>query len=216
MWYAEQEMVAACGREGVGERRPLVEARHCVDSAILLPLKPNLDKFHCLPTNLCSPKISLFTPQFGKTIWTHAFVPFKQWEALPTIWSNISKSTLEEEKSPNNQLWDTVGRHSGICVGQRHDRIFMIDNWLAPFSLRTLSPFTVDMLACIQVSEVLIFDLEFMRLGLKTTHYKNVHQYSKNYIWDLMCFGGGLKAICMRDPCSHRATDVVTELKSCK
>ena len=85
VWYAEQEMVAACGREGGGERRPLVEARHCVDSAILLPLKPNLDKFHCLPTNLCSPKISLFTPQFGKTIWTHAFVPFKQWEALPTI-----------------------------------------------------------------------------------------------------------------------------------
>ena len=69
------------------EESPLVERRHSADSAILLPLlPPNLDKFHCLPTNLCSlPKISLFNPQFGKTIWTRAFVPFKLGEALPTI-----------------------------------------------------------------------------------------------------------------------------------
>ena len=69
------------------EESPLVERRHSADSAILLPLlPPNLDKFHCLPTNLCScPKFHCLTHNLEKTIWTRAFVPFKLGEALPTI-----------------------------------------------------------------------------------------------------------------------------------
>ena len=133
-WFKQQRSVvcraADGGREGGEERSWLVEARHWVDSAILLPVPPNLDKFHCLPSNLCRPKISLFTPQFGKTIWTHAFVPFKLWEALPTIWSNISKSVLQEEKSPDNlpQCDKRVLNYTTVQhMQERHDGIFMID-----------------------------------------------------------------------------------------
>ena len=48
---------------------------------------------------------------------------------------------LKKKKVKKNLPWDAVGRQSGICVRQRHDCIFMIDNW--PGTVFLAHPITV-------------------------------------------------------------------------
>ena len=80
-WIKQQRSVvcraADGGRQGGEERSWLVEARHWVDSAILLPVPPNLDKFHCLPTNLCSPKHFIVYPTIWKNNLDTCFCAFQ-------------------------------------------------------------------------------------------------------------------------------------------
>ena len=151
---------------------PLVERRHSADSAILLPLlPPNLDKFHCLPTNLCScPKFHCLTHNLEKQ-FGHVLLCLLSWGRRFLQFEAIYPSQFLKKKKVQTVWEGSVELYKSAICDERAKTLShlrdLIDGASVPFSSHRLSPFSVDMQIANTVSKVLRFNLGFMKYGVE-------------------------------------------------